>query len=90
MSDTESCQQNIRLAQKNGLHLTPISRVVKAASQFECEIQIAWNQKEANAKSVMELMTLGATCGSELDVTANGKDSQAAIQAIAEILSNEE
>lgn len=90
MSDTQPCQQAVLLAQKNGLHLTPISAVVKAASPFDCDIRIAWNQKEANAKSVMELMTLGATCGSELQVTAVGKDAEDALQAVAAVLSREQ
>lgn len=86
MSADVSTQRTLVLAHENGLHLTPISAVVKAATPFSAEIAIAFGEKSANAKSTMELMTLGATSGSQLVISATGEDSQAAVDAIVDAL----
>ncbi|MCA9047333.1 MAG: HPr family phosphocarrier protein [Planctomycetaceae bacterium] len=89
MSDAESVTRAVTLACRNGLHLTPITALVKKASGFSSDIRIRFNHKVANAKSAMDLMLLGATCGAVLHVEATGEDAADAIDAVDTVLSQE-
>ena len=82
--------RQITLGIANGLHLAPISRVVKSLGDLDCHVQIEFNGRAANARSASDLMLLAATHGAPLNVTAQGKDAQAATEAIVAILENPE
>ena len=86
MSAESPAKRSLILAHENGLHLTPISAVVKAATPFAAEVTIAFGEKSASAKSTMELMTLGATSGSQLVISGSGDDASAAVDAICDAL----
>ena len=68
MDQSETSQRIVRLAHRNGLHIRPIQRLVRAMSEFEADVQISFDGKVANAKSAMDLMVLGATFGADLSV----------------------
>lgn len=82
----DSVRRSVRLECVNGLHLTPITALVKKASEFGADIRIRFDGKMANAKSAMDLMLLGATFGAELDVEVTGDDALPAMEAIASVL----
>lgn len=86
MSD-EPIRRQVTLANPNGLHLSPISALVKEAMKHEAELLISFDGNIANAKSTMELMLLGATCGAVLSVEATGADADAAADAAVRLLS---
>lgn len=60
--------------------------ILDVANQFESDIQIACEQdgeqKTADAKSVMEIITLAATEGTGLTITASGPDARHACDAL--------
>lgn len=82
----DSIRNQVILANPNGLHLSPISALVKTAMKFEAEVKISFNGNTASAKSAMDLMLLGATCGSQLTVEATGSDAAAALEVIVGML----
>ena len=86
MGDVETSRRLAVLSHQNGLHLTPIQQVVRAASEFSADIKIHFNDKVADAKSAMELMLLGATQGSQLAVEGVGPNAQDAVEAVARVL----
>ena len=86
MEEADSVQRLVTLAHENGLHLTPITRLVQEISEFSSDVTLSFDDKDANAKSAVELMLLGATQGAELRVTASGSDADAAIAAAERIL----
>ncbi|MEQ9411539.1 MAG: HPr family phosphocarrier protein [Fuerstiella sp.] len=86
MGADEPTRRRVTLAHKNGLHLSPITELVKKASQFASEVRICFDGKEASAKSAVELMLLGATHGAELTIEASGADADPAVRAVSEIL----
>lgn len=85
MSD-EPIRRQVTLANPNGLHLSPISALVKEAMGFESELLISFDGNIANARSTMELMLLGATCGAVLTVEATGGDAERAADAAVKLL----
>ena len=74
------------VANRLGLHARPAAELVKTATRFESEIQIAKDEVWVNAKSILGLMTLAAERGSELSIKADGRDADAAVAAIAELI----
>lgn len=69
-----------------GIHARPAGLLVKAAGAFESDITIATEAKKANAKRMMAVMGLGVKCGTEVTVTAEGADEDAAIAGMEKFL----
>jgi phosphocarrier protein HPr len=71
---------------KLGIHARPAALIVRAAVEFDSEIWIASDADRVNAKSIMGVMTLAASGGTLLTLTAEGPDDAEAVEAIAEII----
>jgi len=72
---------------ENGFHLRPISLIVELATKFDSDIKIRKDDVSVGAKSVMELLLLGAQRGDRLEVTAVGVDCAEALHAIEQLFS---
>jgi phosphocarrier protein HPr len=66
------------------LHARPAAQLVRAAVGFSAEVAIAVNGREANAKSLIAVLALGATAGTPLRLTASGQDAAVALNALDE------
>lgn len=77
---------NLTISNRLGLHARPAMSLVDTASGFSSDIQIAKGAQSVDAKSIMQLMMLAATKGTELVVTADGPDADAAVAAIAALV----
>jgi len=75
---------------EEGLHARPAAQFVKTAKGFSSEIMIIKDDKEANAKSSMKIMTLAAKKGDEIVIRAEGEDAQEAVEALVELISLDE
>ena len=71
-----------------GLHARPAAMLVKKASSFESDIKIKANGKEANAKSLMSVMTLGLKKDAELVFLIEGSDAESAATGLSELVNN--
>lgn len=65
-----------------GIHARPAGLLVKEAKEFQSELILSANGKEANLTKIMAIMSLGVKQGTEVTVSANGEDEDAAIAAI--------
>lgn len=70
-----------------GIHARPAAVLVTLAQRFDAHITLECNQHLANARSILDILLLGATRGSEITVTATGTDADAALLAIAGLFS---
>jgi phosphocarrier protein HPr len=74
---------------KAGLHARPAALFVQTANQFNCDITVFHLEREANAKSILSVLTLGADQGAVIVLRAQGDDAQQALAALqALIVSN--
>ncbi len=73
-----------------GLHARPAAQFVKAAKGFTSEIVVVKGDREANAKSSLKIMALGAKKGDSITIWAEGEDAQEAVDALAGLISAEE
>ena len=75
---------------QEGLHARPAAQFVKVAKQFSSDIVVVKGDREANAKSSLKIMTLGARKGDNITIHAEGEDAQEAVDALAELISADE
>jgi len=75
-------QLEITINNETGLHARPAKTLVNLVKQFKSDIVI-WNgEKKANAKSLISVLTLGASKGSQLKIEVNGEDEGTALAQI--------
>ncbi|MBS0209071.1 MAG: HPr family phosphocarrier protein [Planctomycetes bacterium] len=72
----------------NGLHARPADLLVKLAMKFSSNIVIVKGFERVDAKSILGILTLAATEGTELSIEAEGADATAAVDALAELVSS--
>ena len=71
---------------EGGLHLRVAGQVVKAAQRHQSRLHVTCEGcTRANACSILELLTLGASRGTPLEIVAEGPDEDAALRALAEV-----
>jgi len=75
---------------EEGLHARPAAQFVKTAKRFSSEVVVVKDGREANAKSSLKIMTLGARKGDTLTIRAEGDDAQEAVEALVELISANE
>ncbi|HZA47070.1 MAG TPA: HPr family phosphocarrier protein [Rubrobacter sp.] len=83
-------EKETTIGPQEGLHARPAAQFVKTAKGFSSEIMIVKGDKEANAKSSMKIMTLGAKKGDEVVIRAEGDDAEEAVEALVELISQDE
>lgn len=69
-----------------GLHARPAMSFVDVATQFKCQIQVAKGSQVVDGKSIMQMMMLAATQGTELEIQASGADAPRAIDALRDLV----
>lgn len=74
------------LMNETGFHARPASIFVKAATGFKSEVFILKDNEKYNAKSIMGLLSMGATKGTEILLQVDGEDESQATEALLEIL----
>jgi phosphocarrier protein len=74
---------------KQGMHARPAEMFVRRAQEFHSKIEIVRDDFRIEAKSIMNLLMLGATQGTQLTLEAEGDDAQAAVDALADVIEKE-
>lgn len=72
-----------------GLHARPAELVARTAMQFASQVEIVIDTHRVDAKSILNILTLGATQGTELSVEAQGDDAAAAVETLANLIEGE-
>lgn len=75
-------QVKVLVINVKGLHLSAAADLVKTASAFESDVRLSKDGMEVDGKSIMGLLSLAASMGSEVIVTADGRDEEDAVRAI--------
>ncbi len=86
---TPSDQQlslEVKIPNSLGLHARPAMQLVDLASRFQAQMKIVKGTQQVDAKSIMQVMTLAATQGTKLTLTANGDDASKAIDAVSKLI----
>ncbi|MBQ8546244.1 MAG: HPr family phosphocarrier protein [Clostridia bacterium] len=70
---------------KNGLHARPAGTITSVAKTFSSKINVICGEKQADAKRLLSLMSLGAVVGKELHFEISGEDEDKASEALEKV-----
>lgn len=76
----------ITITNGTGLHARPASVFVSTASKFKSELILQKGEKQINAKSIMGVLSLGITKGTDIMILAQGPDEEEAVRALVELV----
>ncbi len=79
-------ERNVTIVNKLGLHARAAAKLVTMASGYASDIDIARNEQSVNGKSIMGVMMLAASKGTELTIRANGNDEQEAADNLVKLV----
>ena len=85
-ADSRKITQEVEISNSLGLHARPAMQLVDLANRFDAHLQIAKGKLLVDAKSIMQVMTLAATQGTMLTISATGADASQAIDAMAKLI----
>ncbi len=78
-----------KVVNPSGLHARPVSLFIKKAGEFQSKVTVRNVTKDSDpkdGKSILAVMGLGMTCGTEVEISAEGPDEQAAVDALVELI----
>lgn len=81
-------QLRLTLTNPHGLHARPAAQFVQKAAAFRCDVKIAAGNRSANAKSILQVLSLGLTRGTDIVVEADGSDEEECLAELAALLAD--
>lgn len=82
---TSELRRTVRVLNAQGLHARPCHAIASRALSFQSDLRVRSPGHEVNGKSILELMTLSAGPGVELELIARGPDAEALLASLEEI-----
>lgn len=79
-------KETVKISNKLGLHARAASKFITLAAKFSSALTVRLNDKSIDGKSIMAVMTLAATQGSELELVAEGDDEKELMQAMVDLI----
>ncbi len=76
----------LQIINKLGLHARAAAKLVKLSSSFECDTHIEKEGQRVNCKSIMGVMMLAASCGSDITLSTEGSDEKLAHDAVTDLI----
>ena len=78
--------RTVTIVNKLGLHARAAAKFVTLASSFASDIKVARNGQEVNGKSIMGVMMLAASKGTDITLIINGNDENDAMAKLSELV----
>lgn len=78
--------EKVTILNETGLHARPASVFVNTATKFKSDLTIGKGEKKANAKSILSVLGLGISKGTEITISADGPDEEEAVSALVELI----
>jgi len=78
--------KTVTIVNKLGLHARAAAKFVTLASSFASDIKVARNGQEVNGKSIMGVMMLAASKGTDITLIITGNDETEAIEKLSELV----
>ncbi len=76
----------VMIENRRGLHARAAAKFVKTAEIFEADIDVVYNDTRVSGRSIMGLMMLAASCGTNLRICASGADAEDALVVLSELV----
>ena len=72
-----------------GLHARPATFFIQKANEFRASIWVEKEERRVNAKSLLGVLSLGVMKGTSITIMADGADEDAAVSALADLISSD-
>ena len=82
-------KRDFHIIAETGIHARLATLLVQAASKFGSDVNLEYNGKSVNLKSIMGVMSLGVGQYADVTITAEGDDEKDALDAIADTMKKE-
>lgn len=82
----EKITREFTLQNKYGMHVRPAGLFAKVSSRYDAEVEVEKDGNVVSGKSIMALMTLEATHGSVLKVTASGPQAKEVLDELESLI----
>jgi phosphocarrier protein len=70
------------------MHMRAANVFTDSASRWEASVKVSRGDMTVNGKSIMGLMMLAAPCGTEIEISIEGPDEEAALEELVELVRN--
>ncbi len=84
--DTCFARNNVDIIDPYGFSMRHAEDFARLARQYQSEVRVSHEGKHFDGKSILDLMTMAAECGSRLELEALGPDAAAAVDALADLV----
>lgn len=78
--------KTVKITNEMGFHMRPANVFVTAMTKYSSDINIIFNEKKINGKSIMNIMAACIKCGSEITVECDGADEQAMLDEAVKLI----
>ncbi len=78
--------KDITVQNQVGLHARPATFFIQKANEFKSSIWVEKEERRANAKSLLGVLSLGITGGTEIKILADGQDENEAVEALTKLV----
>ena len=82
-------QKEFKVIDETGINARPATLLVQAASKFQSNIELEFNGRKVNLKSIMGVMSLGVGKDADIVIYADGADEAEALAALEETMKKE-
>ncbi len=72
-----------------GLRARPATFFTQKANEFKCSVWIEKEERRVNAKSLLGVLSLGIIKGMTINIVADGKDEEQAVETLCELISRD-
>jgi phosphotransferase system HPr (HPr) family protein len=78
--------KKVTVRTKNGLHMRIAGRIIDKSSASQSKITFRKGQSSADARSIIDLLTLAVTEGAEIEIVADGSDEEKILSELEQVL----
>jgi phosphocarrier protein len=83
---SKSLSVKAEITNKRGLHARASAKFVETVARYSCEVTVSKDGTKVSGRSIMGLMMLGAGPGSQIELSADGPEAEAAIRALLSLI----
>ena len=78
--------QKITINNLQGLHMRPAGVFAKGVAKYQSDVNLIYNGKSTNGKSLLNIIGACIKCGSEIEIQCDGPDEEEALKAAIELI----
>lgn len=82
-------EKQVKVQLKTGLQARQAALFVQEANRYSSDVYLEKDDKKVNAKSIMGIMSLAISKGTEVVISADGSDEESAVEALSELVTQE-